>query len=330
MKKKSAAVFTLFALLLLAVAVCPMVGPTFTGWHLLFSGEADSIGRVILVKTRIPRLLLSILVGSALACSGAVFQSVFRNALATPFTLGTASGGAFGAVLAIKFGFDMSFLGFSSLMVSAFLGALTSIVIVYILGRHRGGLTTSTMLLAGVTIGFFFTAMTMFFHYIMDYTQSHRMLLWTMGSLDITEYSAILKIGPVVLACLSVLVVMGRHFNQICLGEEMARSRGVNVERVKKASFLLTSLMIGAAVSVSGPIGFVGLIVPHILRLIIGGDYRVLLPSCILGGGAFLLVCDTLARTVISPAEVPVGVITAMVGGPFFLFLLVRKTAENF
>jgi len=328
MSRQTRNLLMLLVFLCAVLFLCPMIGHSFIPWSALFSGPG--VEHDIFVKTRLPRLLLAVLVGSALACSGAVFQSVFRNALATPYTLGTASGGTFGAVLVVFFGLDFSFSGFSTVTVAAFLGALLSVSVVYALGRHRGGLTTSTMLLAGVTIGFFFSALTMFFHYLMDYTQSHRMLVWTMGSLEITEYGSIAKIAPFILVSLFFIVRMGRDYNQLCLGEDIARTRGVETERVKKTSFVLTSVMVGAAVSVTGPIGFVGLIVPHMLRMTIGPDYRVLLPASVLSGGAFLALCDTLARVLIAPSEMPVGVITAMLGGPFFIFLLLRRTAENF
>ncbi|MFH0921121.1 MAG: iron ABC transporter permease [Fibrobacterota bacterium] len=320
----------LFLGLLAVLVVCPMLGSSFAGWNLLFSTGHDEISRVIFLRTRLPRLLLSLLVGASLALSGAVYQSIFRNALASPFTLGTASGGAFGAVLAIKLGFDFSLIGLSTVTLSAFAGSLLSLAVVYFLGRHRGGVTTTTMLLAGVTVGFFFSAMTLFAHYLMDYTQSYRVVLWTMGSLDITEYGSLLKIAPLIIVCLLLLTRMARDYNQICLGEDIARTRGVDVEAVKRKSFILTSLAVGASVSIAGPIGFVGLVVPHVLRLLIGSDYRVLLPASILGGGAFLALCDTAARLLISPSEIPVGVITALLGGPFFLFLLLRKSPEEF
>lgn len=330
MTKPIRSLILLILFLFLILLSCPMIGHSFISWKVLLPGHPHGVDYEIFVKTRLPRLFLSILVGAALACSGAVFQSVFRNALATPYTLGTASGGTFGAVLVVFFGLDFSFFGFSTVTVAAFLGALLSVTVVYALGRHRGGVTTSTMLLAGVTMGFFFSALTMFFHYLLDYNQSHRMLVWTMGSLEITEYGSVLKIAPFILVSLFFILRMGRDYNQLCLGEAMAGTRGVEVERVKKMSFVLTSVMVGAAVSITGPIGFVGLIVPHMLRMTIGSDYRILLPACVLSGGAFLALCDTLARVLIAPAEMPVGVITAMLGGPFFIFLLLKRSAENF
>jgi len=330
MKNPVRTLIILFAVLAVVVLACPTIGTIFTGWNLLFDRNGGGVAREIFLRTRLPRLFLALIVGAALECSGAVYQSIFRNSLATPFTLGTASGGAFGAVLAIKFGFDFTVLGISSVTAAAFAGSLLSLFIVYLLGRHRGGVTTSTMLLSGVTVGFFFSAMTMFVHYIMDPSQSYRVVLWTMGSLDITEYGPIFRIAPVAALCLAGLFAMGRQYNQLCLGDEIARSRGVRVERVKNLSFLLTSVLVGAAVSVAGPIAFVGLIIPHIFRMIIGSDYRILLPVTAVGGGAFLALCDTIARIAISPAEIPVGVITAMLGGPFFLFLLLRKSPEDF
>jgi len=312
-----------------AIVICPMIGSEWISWKVLFSA-GSSMDHEIFLRVRLPRMFLALLVGATLGVSGAVFQSLFRNALASPFTLGTASGGTFGAVCAIKFGLDFSVFGFSSVTIAAFLGSLIAIAIVYRIGRQRGGITTSTMLLAGVITGFFFSALTMFLHFMMDFSQSRQTVVWTMGSLAITEYAALVKIAPFILVSQAVVLSMARSYNQLCLGEEMARTRGVHVERVKTASFVVTSIMIGAAVSVAGPIGFVGLIVPHTLRLILGADYRLLLPASLLGGGAFLVVCDTIARVVVAPSELPVGVITALLGGPFFIFLLLKKSPESF
>ena len=329
MRKPSRLFPFLFLLLAAVVLICPQLGATFISWKTLFIAHPNPADHEIFFRARLPRFVLALLVGSALACSGAVFQSVFRNALATPYTLGTASGGAFGAICAVFFGLDVSFIGFSTITVAAFLGSLLSVTLVYFLGRHRGGVTTSTMLLAGVTIGFFFSALSLFLHYLLDANQSHRMLVWTMGSLEITEYGPILKIAPFILISLILIVRKGREYNQLCLGEELASTRGVSVEKLKRSSFILTSLMVGSAVSLTGPIGFVGLMVPHMLRMMVGGDYRILLPASIVGGGVFLAVCDTLARLLIAPSEIPVGVITALLGGPFFIFLLLRKSAES-
>ncbi|MFH1760978.1 MAG: iron ABC transporter permease [bacterium] len=317
-------ILTTFGLTSLVIlAVCPVIGSHNVTWKDLFA--EPSISREIFVKTRLPRVMLAMVVGSALACAGAVFQSLFRNALASPFTLGTASGGSLGAVLAIKAGLDITLFGFSLVSLGAFIGSLTAVAVVYSLSRSSRGITTSTMLLSGVTVGFFFSAIVMFIHYMSDFAESRAILVWTMGSLSILDYRTILRIFPLVFIPQLIFIFMARNLNQMCMGEELAASRGVNIERTKIWSFFLASLMIGASVSVAGPIGFVGLIVPHIIRLLTGNDYRVLIPCCIFGGGSFLAICDTIARILISPAEIPVGVITAMLGGPFFLWLLLRK-----
>jgi len=287
---------------------------------------AGSMDASILFLTRVPRVLLAAVVGAALALAGATFQALLRNPLAEPFTLGVSSGGAFGAVLAIKLGLDATLLGFSPVMLLALAGSGATVAIVYALARTRGVVSTNLLLLAGVTISFFFAAEILLVFYLADFTETHMMIRWMMGSLDVT----LNLVGPgggfgtrMTLA-VSLAAYLAGALNQLSLGPEIAASRGVNIRRVQRLSYFGASLITGLSVAVAGPIGFVGLIVPHAVRFLIGPDHRVLLPASLLAGAGFLIVCDTIARSVLPGIEIPVGILTATLGGPFFLMLLLR------
>ena len=190
--------------------------------------------------------------------------------------------------------------------------------------RH-GEFPTAVLLLAGVTANFFFAAMVMFIHYLSDFSQSFQIIRWLMGGLDITDYKTILSVYPVVFLGIFILMFISRDMNLISTGDHSASSRGVNVGRIQKIGFITASLITGAVVAICGPIGFVGLIVPHIVRLFVGPDLRILIPTSMLFGASFLIICDTFSRTLLAPTEIPVGIITAMLGGPFFIWLLKRK-----
>ncbi|MBT4127313.1 MAG: iron ABC transporter permease, partial [Nitrospina sp.] len=285
----------------------------------------DNVDANILFLARIPRIILAALTGAALSVAGAILQSLLRNDLAAPFTLGVSSGAALGAVIAISLGLPYSIAGIPTIPIAAFLGSLGAISLVFSLARTRtGDFPTPVLLLAGVTANFFFAALVMLIHYLSDFTQSFRIVRWLMGGLDITSYKTLLSISPMIFIGFAVLIFYGRDFNVMSTGIQSAMSRGVEVIKVQKIGFIMASLLTGAVVSLSGPIGFVGLIVPHIVRLIVGPDLRILLPASIFFGASFLIICDTLARTLIAPTEIPVGIITAMLGGPFFVWLLKR------
>jgi iron complex transport system permease protein len=285
----------------------------------------DNVDANILFLARIPRIILAALTGAALSVAGAILQSLLRNDLAAPFTLGVSSGAALGAVIAISLGLPYSIAGIPTIPIAAFLGSLGAISLVFSLARTRtGDFPTPILLLAGVTANFFFAALVMLIHYLSDFTQSFRIVRWLMGGLDITSYKTLLSISPMIFIGFAVLIFYGRDFNVMSTGIQSAMSRGVEVIKVQKIGFIMASLLTGTVVSLSGPIGFVGLIVPHIVRLIVGPDLRILLPASIFFGASFLIICDTLARTLIAPTEIPVGIITAMLGGPFFVWLLKR------
>ena len=289
-------------------------------------GSQDNIDANILFLARIPRVLMASLAGAALGVAGVIFQALLRNDLAAPFTLGVTSGAAFGAVIAIRLGFSFTFMGFPTIPLAAFAGALGAIILVFSLVRTRHGeFPTSIMLLAGVTVNFFFAALVMLIHYLGNITQSFQIVRWLMGGLDITEYALLIAVSLIVLGGIAVLLFIARDLNVISAGSDSALSRGVNVGRIQWIGFVTASLITGSVVSISGPITFVGLIVPHIVRLLIGPDHRVLIPASMFFGAAFMIACDTIARMALAPTEIPVGIITAILGGPFFVWLLKRQ-----
>lgn len=318
-----------FALFFLAaLTICPLIGSVSIdlGEALANMGkESDNLHASIFFLTRLPRTILAALTGAALAVAGAAFQALLRNPLATPYTLGVSSGGSLGAVIAIKLGLDIHFLGLSSVPIFAFGGAMGTVVLVYLLARSRGHLPTSILLLAGVSISFFFSALILFSQYIADFTESHKMLRWLMGGLDVIGYDQLLRIAPFWLLGIVLLLLRSRDLDQLSFGAYLAASRGVDVARSQKICYVSASLVIGAVVSLAGPIGFVGLIVPHSVRFIIGPANRYLMPASLFAGAGFLIICDTVARTLLAPTEIPVGVLTAIIGGPFFLILLFRE-----
>lgn len=280
-------------------------------------------------KIRLPRVITAFLAGAALAISGMAFQAVFRNPLATPFTLGVSSGAAFGAAVYIKIGLIFSVLGVSGQSLSAFIGAILSVLLVYGISQINKGFTTTTMLIAGVAINFFFSSLILFIQYLSDFANSFRIIRWLMGGFEIVGFRPVFTLLPFVLFGSAVLFLLTHELNLFTLGEDIALSRGMDVKKIKALLFFATSLMIGGIVSVCGPIGFIGMMAPHICRLLIGAEHRLLTPASFVFGGAFLVFCDTLSRTLIAPAEIPVGVITALLGGPFFLWLLLSGSSDK-
>jgi iron complex transport system permease protein len=288
------------------------------------SRSVDQTAWLILFKIRLPRILLAGLVGFTLAFGGVVFQALLRNPLAEPFILGISSGAAVGTIIGIVLG-----LGFNlGVPLLSFMGALFTILVVMGIASRHGGLESSTLLLTGVIINAFFTAVIMFFIATTSGSRLHSMLFWLYGDLSQSRYVQ-LSIGlPLILAVSGIIYFFSRHLNLIVGGEESALQMGVEVELLKWISFLGISLMTGLVVSFSGIIGFVGLIVPHLMRMIFGADHRLLMPAAALGGAVFLIAADTFARTILSPSELPVGVITAFLGAPFFIYLLRQRGSQ--
>lgn len=307
----------------------PFIGGELISPIDLFTGKLEDNEATIFWKLRLPRVIMGFLAGSALALSGMAFQAVFRNALATPFTLGVASGASLGAATYVWLGVNFHVAWMSGQSLFAFLGAGLSISLVYGLTQGRGRRAPATMLLAGVSISFFCSSLIMFIQYISDFNSSVRIMRWLMGGIDVVGYNAVINTLPIVVVGTILVFYLARDLNLLITGEEIAASRGVNVNRTLTLLFITTSFLVGSVVAVCGPIGFVGMMAPHICRMVIGHDHRYLTPATTLFGGAFLVVCDTLARSLIAPAEMPVGIITALLGGPFFLWLLLRSHIDG-
>lgn len=288
-----------------------------------------SVASQIFWSLRVPRVLAGILTGAVLAVSGLVFQAVFQNSLASPFTLGTASGASLGASLYIWAGWSFSLFGLSGITLFAFLGALAALGLVYAFSRAQYGMARETMLLSGVATSIIFSSLILFLQYFSNQAHSLRILRWLMGGLDVVGYQQVLEPCLPALAGIAVAVLFRSELNLFAAGEDLARGRGLDVNRVKLVLLLFTGLMVGAVVSVAGPVGFVGLMVPHIARQMLGSDHRTLVPATLLLGAIFLPACDALARVLLAPAELPVGIITALLGGPFFIWILLtrRRTA---
>jgi iron complex transport system permease protein len=317
------------ALLLATLVLAPVVGSTPIALRRVFDFSvpfADNTDAQIFFIARLPRTLAGACVGALFAAAGVVFQGLLRNPLATPFTLGVSTGAALGAVLAITFNWSIGIGGISAVPAAAFAGSLVAVAIVYALAqaRHRG-LSTTVLLLAGVTMNAFFSAMVLFVQYFASFADTYRTLRWLMGDLDVSSYQPILAALPTTIAAFAIFAWLARPLNLLSLGPDSAESRGLDVTRAQRGAFLSASLATGAAVSIGGPIGFVGIIIPHLVRLLVGPDHRLVLPAAALFGAAFLVGCDLIARTILAPVELPVGIITALIGGPFFLWLLIRK-----
>jgi len=281
----------------------------------------------IIWEIRIPRILLAALVGCGLAVAGTAMQAVFRNPMADPFIIGVSTGAAVGAALAGLIGF-VAVLGISARPLLAFLTALLTVFIVYRLGSSRGRIYVDTLLLSGIAMSAFLGAIVSFMIYFAG-QQYHQLIYWLLGSLALATWSKILLMAPAMFAGAFIVFLFWRNLNALLLGEETAHNLGADPERLKKIMLYLTALMTALAVAFTGIIGFVGLIIPHIMRLIVGPDHRILVPAAALGGATFLIWADAISRTIIAPTELPVGIITAICGGPFFLFLLRQRKLKG-
>ncbi len=315
----------------IALVVCllaPLIGPTPISLTRVFDTSipfADNIDAQIFFIARLPRAIAGALVGAALASAGVVLQALLRNPLATPFTLGVSAGASLGAMTVLILGVTVSFAGVSAVPLASFAGSLVAVGIVYALARlRRQGLSTNVLLLAGVTLNSLFSAIILFVQYLADFSQSFQAIRWLMGNLDVSSYDPIFSALPMLGLAFAAFATLPRSLNLLALGPDHAATRGVDVLRAQRLAFVSASLATGAAVSVGGPIGFIGIIVPHMVRLLVGADHRIVLPASAFLGAAFLVTCDVGARTLMAPVELPVGIITAVLGGPFFLWLLIR------
>jgi iron complex transport system permease protein len=321
-----ALVWVIFLLIsLLALAVAPWMGPQLPLHEILNRDGGGGIGHTIFWKMRVPRVLLAYVAGASLSLCGMCFQGMFRNALATPYTLGVSSGASLGVTIHIYLGGMFALPGFTSSSTAAFLGAVATILLVYGLTSFRGSVTPSVLLLAGVAVSFFFSSLILLFQYLCNFTELQQHMRWLMGGLETVGYREVRQLA--FFCGISMLLILWQvdALNLMALGDEFAISRGVNVARVRKLFFFAVSLMVGSVVAFCGPIGFVGMVCPHICRMIVGENHRRLAPASILFGGSFLVICDTFGRCLIAPVEIPTGIITALLGGPFFLWLLFSR-----
>lgn len=317
------------ALTVVTCVVAPLVGSTPIDLTKVFSRTlpfADNVDAQVFYISRLPRVVAAALVGIGLSLSGVVFQALLRNPLASSDTLGVAAGATLGAILAITFHADVALFGISAVPLASFAGSIGALGIVYGLSTARRRGTSSTMLLlAGIAVAALLAAVGRFVQYLADFTETFRTMQWLMGSLDVAGYAPIVAaLVPMTIAGVG-FATLPRVLDLISMGEEAAEARGVDVERAERIALVSASMSTGAAVSLGGPVLFVGIIVPHLVRLIVGADHRLVLPASALFGASFLVVSDLIARTIFAPVELPVGIITAMVGGPFFLWLLFRR-----
>jgi len=316
-------------LVVVTCLVAPLVGSSPISLVRVFDRSipfSENVDAQIFFVARMPRVFAGAVVGAALAAAGVVFQALLRNALATPFTLGVSAGASLGAMLAIVFGATISAGPFSAVPLASLLGAGIAAAIVYRLATMQDrAMSTTVLLLAGVTLNSFFSALIMFVQYIADFAQVYRAARWIMGDLDVGSFDPIVAALPMLVIAFAMFAWLPSSLNLLSVGADAASARGVDVGRTQRLAFVSASLATAAAVSLAGPIGFIGIVVPHLVRLIVGVDHRLVLPASALFGAAFLVMCDLAARTLLAPLEIPVGVITAILGGPFFLWLLVRK-----
>lgn len=313
---KKNAIWIVLAITPLIMAACLFVGAA----NLAVQDWSTPLGRAIL-ELRASRIAAGFLVGGALACSGVVLQALLRNPLAEPYVLGVSGGSALGAALAIFFGAAGVFV----LSSSAFAAGVMALAIVYLLAYRSGVPSLYALLLSGVIISSICSSLLMLIISIAPAEGLHSITWWMLGNLQVTSLPLLTVSAALVLAAFIGIWLMARELNALTLGHEMAHHLGVHTRLVVTMGLGLATLMTASAVAVAGLIGFVGLIVPHVMRSIVGPDHRRLIPAATLAGGLFLTLCDTLARTVVAPIEIPVGVITALVGGPFFLVLLRRR-----
>ncbi|MFL5190645.1 MAG: FecCD family ABC transporter permease [Microvirga sp.] len=328
------------AVLLLLVSVLALgLGATGVSLSRVFaiitdalSGRAAATGgdALIILQVRLPRLLLGLLIGAALASSGALMQGLFRNPLADPGLVGVSAGAALAAAATITFGDKLLApligpLPFGALPVGAFAGGLLTTLGLYLVATRSGRTSIATMLLAGVAFGALAGAVMGLFSYLSDDRQLRDLSFWSLGSLSGATWTKVMAVAPFILPTLLTMSFLARGLNALSLGEAEAFHLGVPVQRVKAIAVLLVAIAVGASVAAAGMIGFVGIVVPHVLRLMAGADHRMLLPASSLLGAALLVAADTMARTIAAPAELPIGILTAAIGAPFFLWLLLRR-----
>ncbi|HZN02046.1 MAG TPA: iron ABC transporter permease [Candidatus Polarisedimenticolia bacterium] len=322
-----ASLLLLAAGLVTTLVVCAGIGSSGAGWSdLLRGGDAA----VTILRLRLPRLILAAIAGAALGAAGAVFQAVLRNPLADPYILGVSGGAALGAFAVTAAGWQAMAPLWPLRQAAAFAGAILTVLFIFLLSSVGGRVASYPMLLIGVVTNTVYLAIIMFIQTIVELTRLHGLRIWMIGSIPIEGYNVLTPLAVVTAAGVFAIGLFGRDLNLLSAGEDAARSLGVGVERSRILLVGVASLVTAAAVAVTGPIGFVGLIVPHVARILFGPDHRLLAPAAALCGAIFLAAADTVARTALAPTELPVGVITAMAGGPFFLWLYRRQRGRTY
>jgi iron complex transport system permease protein len=330
--RRLAAVLTVLGVVLTAVALAALfvgsagLSASAVARALAGRAEASSVEAIVTLSLRLPRVAVAVLAGAALAVAGVGFQALTRNPLAEPSILGVSSGAAFGVVLAQILGLSAGLLAALGVAVFAFGGALLAAAIVYLIAVAPGGLAVQTLLLAGVIVGIFFSAAITVIISVVDFNRLSGVIHWLLGNLAPIPAASLALFAALAAGGVWLILNSARELNLLALGEEAASQLGIDAERLKRRVFVAAALLTGTVVAFTGPIGFVGLIVPHVLRSLVGQDNRFLVPTAALAGGAFLLAADTLARNVVAPAELSVGVITAFCGAPFFVWVLRTRT----
>lgn len=286
--------------------------------------EIKESSRIIVLNLRLPRIIVAALVGMGLSVVGATYQSIFKNAMADSYVLGVSSGAALGAALAIAFGIEANTLSMGITTVSAFIGAMATALFVLSIARIGNKLSDVTLMLAGISMSFLLSSI---ISLIMTFKREEieKIIMWTMGSVSSANWKSIYVLAPIVFLGTGIICLFLRELNMMLLGDDSAQNLGVEVYKVKTLLIVVSTVIVGAVVSFSGIIGFVGLIIPHIVRLVFGSDNRVVVPFSATLGAIFLIVCDTLARSVVPPTEIPVGIVTSIFGVPFFLYLLMKN-----
>ena len=316
----------LLLVLLIAFSLGLSIGPTKSGMRAAFSAlfstnESDSVLYSIVWHIRLPRVLLAAVVGATLSLGGLVFQALLRNPLAEPFILGISGGSAIGAIIGILLGLAR----FPGICFMSFLGSLATLALILVMSTGKSILRKDALLLSGVMVNAFCSAIIMFLISITQDARLHNIIFWLMGDLSTADLPQVVILGAILIPCFILVFVFSHSMNLLMMGKDMARTMGINIKAVTITLLIVTSFMVSATVSFSGLVGFVGLVIPHLLRLVLGPDHRFLVPSCLFGGAAYLVLCDLLARTLPQQGEMPAGVITALIGAPLFIILLKKS-----
>jgi iron complex transport system permease protein len=316
----------LLVVLLIAFSLGLSIGPTQSGIRSAFSAlfsnaESESVLHSIVWRIRFPRVLLAAIVGATLSLGGLVFQALLRNPLAEPFILGISGGSAIGAIIGILLGLAR----FPGICVTSFLGSLGTLALILVMSTGKSILRKDALLLSGVMVNAFCSAIIMFLVSITRDARLHNIIFWLMGDLSAADLPQVVMLGTVLIPCFITVFLFSHAMNLLMLGKDMALTMGINIKAVTLALLIVTSFMVSVTVSFSGLVGFVGLVIPHLLRLVLGPDHRSLVPACLFGGAAYLVLCDLLARTLPQQGEMPAGVITALIGAPLFIILLKKS-----